>query len=79
MDLRETHRVFKLAPQGGGLAGLGLKPHPFYLFDIRSFSNIRVLKIMDLPIMGRKEINVNLFLNKGYIYNPYEVILGRWE
>jgi hypothetical protein len=34
--------VFWLTPQGGGLVGLGSKPHPFYLFDIRSFSNIHV-------------------------------------
>lgn len=39
----ETLRVFQLALQGGGLAGLGPKLHPFYLFDIRSFLNIRIL------------------------------------
>ena len=31
--------------QGGGLAGLGWKADPFYLFDIRSFPNIRVFAI----------------------------------
>lgn len=29
--------VFRLALQVGGLAGLGSKPHPFYLFDIMLF------------------------------------------
>ncbi len=31
--LRETSRVFGLAPLGGRLAGLSSKSHTFYLFD----------------------------------------------
>lgn len=31
-----------LALQNNGLVGLGSKSRPFYLFDIRSFLNIRV-------------------------------------
>jgi hypothetical protein len=34
--------IFRLVPQGGGLAGVGSKSHPFYLFDIRFFPNIHV-------------------------------------
>ena len=49
--------VFWLAPQGGGLVGLGLKPHPFYLFDIRSFSNIHVFfKKKNLSCMLSKKL-----------------------
>lgn len=41
--LRNVHsRVFQLASQDDGLANLDLKPHLFYLSDIRLFSNIRV-------------------------------------
>ncbi len=42
-DPLEKHiGVFRLASQGGELVGIGSKSHPFYLFDIRSFSNIYV-------------------------------------
>lgn len=33
----ETLRVFQLALQGGGLAGLGLKLHPFYYLILGLF------------------------------------------
>lgn len=51
-------RVFRLAPEGGGLAGLGLKPHPLYLFDIKSFPNIHVfirILIQGWPIDWQQE------------------------
>ena len=42
MHQEKYPRDFRLASQGGELASLGLKFYPLYLFDIRSFPNIRV-------------------------------------
>ena len=56
----------ELEPQGGGLAGLGSKPHSFYLFYIRSFLNIRVF-FSDLEYFSSSmSISMTVYIQDSY-------------
>ncbi len=57
--------VSRLAPQGGGLDDLCSKLHPFQLFDIRSFSNIRVFLLITSTIKNHERtMQVFFFFEK---------------